>query len=132
MAFVLDACAIIALLRGESGSEIVESLLAEQDCMAHAVNLCEFYYDFLRVEGESVAHEAISDLKKSGLIFREDMDFQFWQEAGLYKAKIKKVSLADCFAISLANREHATLATSDHHEFDYISQQGICNIMFIR
>lgn len=132
MTFVLDACAIIALLRDEAGAETAERLLLEQQCMAHAVNLCEVYYDFLRAEGEDVAFEAIDDLEKFGLIFREDMDPEFWKEAGSYKATIKRVSLADCFAIALANREQAILVTSDHHEFDYISEQEICQIMFIR
>mgnify|MGYP001616994244 CR=1 FL=1 len=45
MTFVLDACAIIALLRNEAGAEITDRLLLEQTCMAHAVNLCEVYYD---------------------------------------------------------------------------------------
>jgi len=120
MNFVLDACAIIALLRNEPGAEITERLLLEQNCMAHAVNLCEVYYDFLKAESKDVANEAIWDIKKQGLIFREDMDSGFWQEVGSYKALIKRVSLADCFAIALANREQATLVTSDHHEFDYI------------
>ncbi len=132
MTFVLDACAIIALLRNEAGAETAERLLLEQKCMAHAVNLCELYYDFLRAEGENVAIEAINDLEKFGLIFREDMDLEFWKEAGSYKATIKRVSLADCFAITLANREQAILVTSDHHEFDRISKQGICQVMFIR
>ena len=132
MTFVLDACAIIALLRNEAGSETVERLLLEQKCIAHAVNLCEVYYDFLRAERENVALEAISDLEKFGLIFREDMDMEFWKEVGSYKATIKRVSLADCFAIALANREQAVIVTSDHHEFDYISEQGICQVMFIR
>ena len=100
--------------------------------MAHAVNLCEVYYDFLKSESKDVANEAIWDIKKQGLIFREDMDSEFWQEVGSYKALIKKVSLADCFAIALANREQATLVTSDHHEFDYIFQHEFCRVMFIR
>jgi len=132
MTFVLDACAIIALLRNEAGAEITDRLLLEQTCMAHAVNLCEVYYDFLKAENENVAKETINDLEKYGLIFREDMDQEFWQEVGSYKAEIKRVSLADCFAIALANREQAVLVTSDHHEFDYISEQGICQVMFIR
>jgi PIN domain nuclease of toxin-antitoxin system len=132
MTFVLDACAIIALLKNESGAEIVDRLLLEQTCMAHSVNLCEVYYDFLKAENENVAQKAINDLEKYGLIFREDMDQEFWKEVGSYKAGIKRVSLADCFAIALANREQAVLVTSDHHEFDHISEQGICQVMFIR
>jgi PIN domain nuclease of toxin-antitoxin system len=132
MTFVLDACAIIALLKNESGAEIVDRLLLEQTCMAHSVNLCEVYYDFLKAEDENVAQKAINDLEKYGLIFREDMDQEFWKEVGSYKAGIKRVSLADCFAIALTNREQAVLVTSDHHEFDHIFEQGICQVMFIR
>jgi hypothetical protein len=60
------------------------------------------------------------------------MDPQFWQEAGKYKATIKKVSLADCFAMALTNRMQADLYTSDHHEFDPIAASGICSVKFIR
>jgi len=63
---------------------------------------------------------------------RDDMDSQFWQEAGKYKATIKKVSLADCFAMALSNRVKADLYTSDHHEFDPIAASGICSVKFIR
>jgi PIN domain nuclease of toxin-antitoxin system len=63
MTYVLDACAIIAMLRNEAGAEITEQLLLEQTCIAHAVNLCEVYYDFLKAENESIAREAISDLE---------------------------------------------------------------------
>ncbi len=45
MTCVLDACAVIAFLRGEEGADAVTSLLLNEDCMAHAVNLCEIYYD---------------------------------------------------------------------------------------
>jgi hypothetical protein len=45
---------------------------------------------------------------------------------------MKSVSLADCFAMALANRVQAELVTSDHHEFDPIAQNGICSIQFIR
>jgi len=47
MPFVLDACAMIAYLQGEKGSSLVRQLLLDEDCMAHAVNLCEVFYDYL-------------------------------------------------------------------------------------
>jgi PIN domain nuclease of toxin-antitoxin system len=134
MVRVLDACAMIAYLRDEPGGDLVESYLLDKSnpCMAHAINLCEVYYDFLRAKDESTAQAAIVDLSSMGLITREDMDAQFWQEAGKYKATIKKVSLADCFAMALANRMQADLVTSDHHEFDPIAASGLCSIKFIR
>jgi len=134
MTAVLDACAMIAYLRGESGADKVDALLLDKNntCLAHAVNLCEVYYDFMRAADENSAHTAIADLKSVGLMAREDMDSAFWQEAGKYKATIKKVSLADCFAMALTNRMQADLYTSDHHEFDPIAASGVCSVKFIR
>jgi PIN domain nuclease of toxin-antitoxin system len=139
MPYVLDACAMIAFLRNEEGSEFVASLLSNEFCMAHVVNLCEVYYDCLmRGENEQVASQIIADLRSLDLVFREDIDNQFWQMIASYKANIRKaslqISLADCFVISLADREKATIITSDHHEFDRIVENGFCPymVMFIR
>ncbi len=135
MNFVMDACSMIAYLRGEPGSEVVESILMKEEnrCVAHAINLCEVYYDFIRAKNEETALGAIADLQSTGIITTEDMDSSFWQEAGKFKAK-EKISLADCFAIALSIRENATLVTSDHHEFDPIVKNGICPVyvQFIR
>jgi uncharacterized protein with PIN domain len=44
---VFDASALIAFLRDEPGAEVVESALSvPEKCYAHALNLCEVYYDF--------------------------------------------------------------------------------------
>jgi predicted nucleic acid-binding protein len=59
------------------------------------------------------------------------MGMDFWQEAGRYKAG-HKLALADCFAMTLANRTGAELITSDHREFDPIATAGICKIRFFR
>ncbi len=125
---------MIAYLRDEPGADIVESFLLDDDCqcLAHSINLCEVYYDFMRVKNEATAHSAITDLYDVGIIAREDLDQSFWQDAGKYKAEIKRISLADCFAIALANRMNAEIVTSDHHEFDSIAKRGICAIKFIR
>ena len=129
MNFVMDACSMIAYLRGESGSEVIVSILMKEEnrCIAHAINLCEVYYDFIRAQNEETARGAIADLQATGIITTEDMDSSFWQEAGKFKAK-GKISLADCFAIALAIRENATLLTSDHHEFDPIIENGTCPV----
>ncbi|MBI4639868.1 MAG: PIN domain-containing protein [Candidatus Tectomicrobia bacterium] len=134
MAVVLDASAMIAFLRNELGANVVESLLLDEGnpCMAHAINLCEVYYDFLRSANEDTARTAIADLESIGLMIREDIDSEFWQAAGAYKASIARVSLADCFAMALVQRIGAELVTSDHHEFDPIAQAGVCSVRFIR
>jgi PIN domain nuclease of toxin-antitoxin system len=133
MKYVLDACTLIAFLRGEAGSDVIEAILLDEEntCLVHAVNLCEVYYDFLRGSDEKTAQEAIKDIGNIGVITREDMDISLWQEAGKVKAR-GKVSLADCFAIALANREQVEVVTSDHNEFEPIANGGICKVKFFR
>lgn len=134
MNLVLDACAMIAFLRKEPGHEPMQSLLynPELRCMAHVINLCEVYYDFLRVTDEPTAQQVLDDLATLGVIFRNDLDTQFWKTTGHYKSTLRRISLADCFALSLANRTNATIVTSDHKEFDPVAAQGICPVQFIR
>ncbi|MCA1594782.1 MAG: PIN domain-containing protein [Acidobacteria bacterium] len=134
MTYVLDACALIAFLSGEPGADVVEQALLEagSQSIAHSINLCEIYYVFWRTGGEVAATEAIDDLKAIGVVEHNDIDEAFWQEAGKLKAVQKKVSLADCFAITLTNRVGGTLMTSDHHELDAVATKGLCNIRFIR
>ncbi|MFL6230026.1 MAG: PIN domain-containing protein [Pyrinomonadaceae bacterium] len=134
MFYVLDACAMIAYLRGEPGAEVVEQSLldATSQCMAHAINLCEVYYNFHRASGESAAKNAVADLVTLGVVERDDLSQTFWMAVGEMKAVWKKISLADCCAVVLTNRVGGTLLTSDHHELDALAADGVCPISFIR
>lgn len=100
-------------------------------CMAHSINLCEVYYDFHRAGGENAADSALVDMRTLGLVERDDFDEPFWKEAGKLKAG-GKISLADCFAVTLTNRVGGALLTSDHHELDRVAAAGMCSITFIR
>jgi len=133
MKLVMDSSALIAYLVGEEGVDIVREHLLAGDtlCYAHAINLCEVYYDFISRTGEDLALQALEDLMATGLIAREDMDPAFWQQAGRLKAQVG-LSLADCFCLTLAERLEGQLVTSDHHEFDPLAQEGLHNIRFIR
>jgi len=132
---VLDACALIALLRNEPGGGAVRSLLADDECRCfiHAVNLCEVYYDCLRNYDEAKADQMLDDLAICGLLLRDDMDAELWKKAGHLKAR-GRIALADAFAVALAEREHSTLVTSDHHEFDPLLASGALpiRVRFIR
>jgi PIN domain nuclease of toxin-antitoxin system len=59
---VFDACAMIAYLRGEPGTDVVREILHDpaNHCFAHAINLCEVYYDFVRTADIKTARAAIS------------------------------------------------------------------------
>jgi PIN domain nuclease of toxin-antitoxin system len=134
MIYVLDACAMIALLGGEAGADVVENALLEagSECVAHSINLCEVYYVVWRKGGEVAAEGAVDDLKAAGVVERSDFDEAFWREVGKLKAVQVKVSLADCCAVTLTNRLGGVLLTSDHHELDPVAAAGLCNITFIR
>jgi PIN domain nuclease of toxin-antitoxin system len=129
---VIDASALIAFLRDEPGADVVEDALSAQKCYAHALNLCEVYYDFLRASNQDAAEAAISDLLDLGIEDRTDMDSEFWRDVGGLKAVYRRVSLADCCALALARRLGARLVTADRHEFEPILTAGISQIEFIR
>jgi len=134
MILVQDSSALILLLGGEPGGELVDSLLLDRGntCVVHAVNLCEVYYDLVRRAGESRAKEVINRLIMAGVSIREDMDTDFWQDAGNIKAAHRHVSLADCICIALANRLGVEVWTCDHHEFEPAAQEKLCKVRFIR
>ncbi len=101
MIYVLDASAMIAFLRDETGADVVSAALADAGSrsIAHALNLCEVYYDFHRASGESVAESAIKDLEKLGVEANEALNADVWRKAAEIKSVHRRVSLADCFAL---------------------------------
>jgi PIN domain nuclease of toxin-antitoxin system len=130
---VIDASALIAFLRDEPGADLVENVLpGSEKCYAHALNLCEVYYDFFRASNQDAAEAAISDLLSLGIEERTDMDAEFWREVGRIKALHRRVSLADCCALALARRLGACLVSADRHELEPLLSAGICQIEFIR
>jgi PIN domain nuclease of toxin-antitoxin system len=133
MSAVIDASALIAFLRDEPGAGAVENVLGlPQPCYAHALNLCEVYYDFWRASDRNAAESAIADLLRLGIQERTDMDAEFWRDVGRLKAVHRRVSLADCCALALARRLGANLLSADRHEFEPLLAAGVCKIEFIR
>ena len=135
MIYVLDACAILALIKNEDGAVTVRQEIEAEDniCFIHAVNLCEVYYDCLRCYGSDSTEILLVNLMAAGLIIRNDMDTDLWKTAGNLKAR-GRISLADCFAVALSARESAVLLTSDRHEFEPLLATPVFSIkvQFIR
>jgi len=130
----MDASALTAYLRGEPGKDVVLDLITDDknQCLVHAVNFCEVYYDALRARGQEAAEAEIVALQEVGITARTDMEPEFWQRVGQLKVNPGKISLADCFGLALALETGGTLVTSDHHEFDAVARLGLCPIVFIR
>ena len=132
-AYVLDAGAMIAYLRKETGWERVADALAEADtaCYAHAAQLAEVFYDFCRTADEGEAARQVGILFAAGVKAREDMDTLFWQDLARIKAG-PNPSFADCFCLALARRVEAPVLTTDHHELDKDEIRALCQVQFIR
>jgi predicted nucleic acid-binding protein len=124
---------MIALLNGESGGSVVRQLLAENPgvCYAHAMNLAEVYYVFLRRGGRGAAENAIQDLLNIGIILRDDLDPALWKDAASLKGQ-HSIALPDGLCLALAKRIGGTAVTTDHKEFDPLVHLGIVPIEFIR
>jgi len=133
MMYILDSNSIITIVKGEEGSDYIVTIIdnPENSCYIHAINLCEVFYEFRRELGESEAQDIIEDTL-TAVLLRNDMDSELWQQAGRYKADLKRISLADCFCLALADRLNGTVLTSDHHEFDKVVIQGIVDVEFFR
>lgn len=132
--FVLDACALIAFLRQEDGADVVADVLQGQGnrCLAHAINLCEVYYDMVRRTDEATAAQILADVEDVGVEPYLSVELALWQRAGRLKADVRRISLADCFALALADLHGGTLLTSDRHEFGPLAASGAFRIQFIR
>jgi PIN domain nuclease of toxin-antitoxin system len=124
---------MIAYLEGEPGGAVVAALLADPNsvCYAHSMNLCEVYYQGIRHKGIPATQAAIGSLYADGVMERRDMSRPFWQRVGQHKAR-GRISLPDCFCISLAQELGGEVVTSDHGEFDPLVPLGIAPIRFIR
>ena len=132
--YVFDACALIALIRQESGAEVIEDILfdANSDCVIHVVNLCEVAYDSLRNQPRFDPSEWTIEVEALGMRIVWNIDPAVFAKAAELKAFRKRISLADCFALALTFHLQGRLLTSDHHEFDPLVQSGFNNIEFFR
>lgn len=67
--YVLDACALLALLRNEQGADKVASAMnaannGEAEIIMHSANLLEVYYDLYRSLGKEKANLILSEILK--------------------------------------------------------------------
>jgi len=133
--FVLDACALIALLEKEKGMEKVHDLYRRalsKDVMLimNRINLFEVYYGILRNYGSQKAAELLKTVAQSPITVTEWTDNLF-VESGRLKAG-NKISLADSIALAEAFVSGGSLVTCDHHEFDEIERKEKIKFHWIR
>ena len=135
--YVLDACAVIALLNKEEGADKVAALYektihGEAELIMSKVNLLEVYYGYLKEDGEAFAEQQLTAIENSSVKINEIISNEILRQAGKVKGAHKRISLADSFAVAQAIVSNAVLVTTDHHELDAIDKAGIVEFLWIR
>ena len=133
--FVLDACALLAVARNETGADIVvdaynKTNKGEAKLFINRINLLEVYYDFYRYKGKDYADNFVKTIKHSEVQICE-FDEVIFTHAGRLKATYK-ISLADSIALAQTIALKGSLLTCDHHEFDVIEGKEPLKFHWIR
>jgi predicted nucleic acid-binding protein len=134
--YILDACALIALLQEEEGADTVAAVInaaskGEAEVVMHRVNLLEVFYDSYRSRGKKQADLVLVELKKRPVFINAEISDDIFAEAGHLKATYK-ISLVDSIALAQAIVTDGELLTADHHEFDAIEEKEPIRFCWIR
>lgn len=131
MTFVLDAAALVALLRGEPAAVEVAGLLDGRDCSVSAVNVVEVVHRVSRALGlgPALVTDSVLAMVADGLEVVA-CDLEIGARAGTVRAEHYDrndlaISLADCVVLATAERFGATLVTSDDHLVALASSLGV-------
>jgi len=123
--YTIDACAIIALLYDEHGSNLVGEIFEqatnnEAILIMHKVNLLEVFNIISRREGIQYAIEIYEDLLQSPIQFFDTLTMPFFIEFANVR-KQYKIHFTDAFIVvtNLIHGHKGTILTSDHY-FDEI------------
>jgi predicted nucleic acid-binding protein len=118
MNYVLDACALIAVLNKEEGKEAVKEILKraadDEDTVVYinAVNLIEVYYGYIRELGKEKAAAILERIYAAPIKIIETISAPVYREASRLKAAYK-MSLADAVGLATAINLKGFFVTSD-------------------
>ena len=134
--YVLDACALIALLSKETGYKNIENIINEaKDNKAiikmHKINLYEVYYHICKLYNEASAKNFLAEIKKSPIQIDMEITDEIMIKGGNLKNKYK-ISLADSIGLGEAMICKGSFVTADHHELDVVDEKEKINFTWIR
>jgi predicted nucleic acid-binding protein len=130
---VLDACALIAFLNNEPGADVITSIFEDVASVEISIiNVLEIAYDAMRRSGDPQSIRNVLDTcGQLPLKIHWQISDGVFQQAARFKADYK-ISLADAIALATAGTLGASLATSDHHEFDPLEEKAAARFIWIR
>jgi len=134
--YVLDACAMLAVLSKEPGYDKVvgiykKAAAGEAALIMNKLNLLEVYYDLFRAYGKERADSFMEEVKQSPIAINHEITDEIFAEAGRLKATYK-ISLADSVALAQSLVSYGVLMTTDHHEFDAVEEKESISFLWLR
>lgn len=107
---VLDAWAVMTLVKRDVGADRVRRAIAGGGARMCSVNLGEVHYVTIRTHGSAVARDQSARIRAAVAV--EDPDWELVCDAAKIKAK-GGLSYADAFCVATARRHAAPLLTGD-------------------
>jgi len=134
--YVLDACALLAVLAMEKGAENIRNLFQktvdrQAILLMNKYNLLEVYYNIYKAYGKNEADNLLVTMEQMPVTINDTLTNEILKEAGRLKTK-HKLSLADSIAIAESIINKGSLVTSDHHEIEPIEIAENINITWFR
>jgi PIN domain nuclease of toxin-antitoxin system len=126
---VLDAFAVLALLKQEPAAADVQRLLITSRATLTPLGVAEVVDHLVRIVGVT-EDDAVLDLAQLALADAASLDSVVAVRAGLLRARHyhrrdRAVSLADCVAAETARATNDAVATSDPHLLDLCRDESI-------
>ena len=112
--YVLDSYAVLAVIEGETGAQIVADIVAgeETELYMSIISLGEIYYILLRRKGEQSAEEVVQNTLAEDSLTIADVSWPRVKEAALFKPQ-GGLSYADAFVLALGKELKAPVVTGD-------------------
>ena len=134
--FILDACALIALLAGEQGAEKVRDII--QDAIdekatvkINQINLLEVYYHIINIYDQNEANEMLNIIRKFPIEVIIGLEDSTFNEAGRIKSKYK-IPLGDSIVVAECVIRKGILVTSDHSDLEKMENAEKITINWFR
>ena len=133
--FVLDACAVIAVVKNSKGADVVDSYYdrARKNELAlriNKINLLEVYYTLIEKINKNEADLFLNKFKQSMVVINDVLSEDIFQGAAYAKTTFG-LSMGDCFAYAETVVSKGTLITSDRKCFNNVKTHKALKIQWL-
>ena len=134
--YILDACALIALLAGETGAENVKNLIQEAIdkkiiVKINQINLLEVYYHVCKIYDQNEANKALKKIKEFPIEIIIGLNESVFNEAGRIKYTYK-IPLGDSIVVAECIIGNGILVTSDYNDLAKFEKRENIKISWFR